>query len=348
MAANGGVPDPGGSDKNVCGYCEAGVKTKYLECEECGTPFHNSCAKRAGTAGDESKLQCCAEKEVMYEPNESVIVGEDGKVDEKSAVWRENVILRKLRDAETGDRAPSSYASALKIGTQTSRLSRNIPAIVVKPKHHEEGKRTRDKITSDVHPAKLGIWVKKISNARKGQVVISCEHTEDVEVLKKALEDKVGPQYSVIQERPQKLKIKIVGISDEHNAEDLELTIRYQNHFIDKEEDFKITYIKYWPKIETSTAYADVAPAVFTRIILDKRISVGWEKCRVFEDLDINRCFKCGGFNHMGSKCKNERACSSCGEDHDTRDCKNDKNKQCANCKRSNEIRLTPCRERSK
>ncbi|XP_046605058.1 uncharacterized protein LOC124297789 [Neodiprion virginianus] len=345
MAANGGVPDPGGSDKNVCGYCEAGVKTKYLECEECGTPFHNSCAKRAGTAGDKSKLQCCAEKKVMYEPNESVVVGEDGKVDEKSAVWRENVILRKL--------VREMYSKNQLVINKVRELEEMLkqetgPHPLVKPKHHEEGKRTRDKITSNVHSAKLGIWVKKISNARKGQVVISCEHTEDVEVLKKALEDKVGPQYSVIQQHLQKLKIKIVGISDEDNAEDLELTIRNQNHFIDKEEDFKITYIKYWPKIETSTAYAEVAPAVFTRIILDKRISVRWEKCRVFEDLDINRCFKCGGFNHMGSKCQNERACSSCGEDHDTRDCKNDKNKQCANCKRSNEIRLTPCCERSK
>lgn len=45
----------------------------------------------------------------------------------------------------------------------------------------------------------------------------------------------------------------------------------------------------------------------------------------------MKRCFKCNGFNHKSTECKNKQACLKCGEDHNVKECKSNEYK-CVNC----------------
>jgi hypothetical protein len=51
------------------------------------------------------------------------------------------------------------------------------------------------------------------------------------------------------------------------------------------------------------------------------RIYIGWDSCRVYQHIDILRCFKCNHFGHMAIKCEGAVCCADCAENHETKDC---------------------------
>lgn len=346
-----------GGKKKVCGYCEVGVKSKFKKCKDCGTCYHNSCSERVSVRDKPGKFICCAESEVMEELEDSIAENKGGKACESDAFWRENLILRKLvKELEdknkllaekvsvlesklSGKKEERTYADAMKGERSyqyTRNLVHNIPAIIVKPKQHEESSTTRKHLLQTVKPADFGIPVKKMVDVKNGSVVINCELEKDVAVLRREIEKNVGAQYSVVQEELKHPRIKIVGINEKYTMDELRDTIVNQNSYIDNPEEIEIMHCKYWERIKKYTAYAVVAPKIYHRMIDNASISVGWEKCRVFEDYNVNRCYKCCGYNHRASKCENLAACNSCGGKHDSNECTNSELKKCVNCEKSN------------
>ena len=55
----------------------------------------------------------------------------------------------------------------------------------------------------------------------------------------------------------------------------------------------------------------------FIAIMNDGYLNVGWDRCKVYEDLKVMRCFNCSGFNHKSAQCPmeaenhNSTACES-------------------------------------
>lgn len=63
-------------------------------------------------------------------------------------------------------------------------------------------------------------------------------------------------------------------------------------------------------------------------------MNCGWKRCRVFDGLQVLRCFKCNGFNHKGADCKAAVVtCPICSGAHELKDCKAEK-KKCSNCEK--------------
>lgn len=62
-----------------------------------------------------------------------------------------------------------------------------------------------------------------------------------------------------------------------------------------------------------------------------KKFYIGWEKCRVYENLTIKRCFKCQEYYHKSDECVNEVSCEVCSEKHESKNCSKQVNK-CKNC----------------
>lgn len=101
-------------------------------------------------------------------------------------------------------------------------------------------------------------------------------------------------------------------------------------------DDLKIVHVRYNLKNNTSVAFAEVVPVTFHNIMESGRVRLLWQTCKVYEDYNINRCFKCSGFNHSGKNCK-KQACSKCGStEHQESEC-DSVMKKCVNCTREND-----------
>jgi len=60
------------------------------------------------------------------------------------------------------------------------------------------------------------------------------------------------------------------------------------------------------------------------KILLQRKIKIGWQICRIDEYLVANRCFKCSRFNHRHRDCRGEVTCSLCTGPHTLKECKAD------------------------
>lgn len=52
-----------------------------------------------------------------------------------------------------------------------------------------------------------------------------------------------------------------------------------------------------------------------------EQLNIGWERCRVFDDNDVRRYFKCKWFNHSASKCKNREMYVKYYGNHKSKEC---------------------------
>ena len=66
---------------------------------------------------------------------------------------------------------------------------------------------------------------------------------------------------------------------------------------------------------------------------LDKdKLFINWDSCRVFGNVNVFRCYKCGGFNRGSDNCERESRCLKCAEiNHSSENC-NNVNVKCYNC----------------
>lgn len=96
----------------------------------------------------------------------------------------------------------------------------------------------------------------------------------------------------------------------------------------DKKQDFSII--------------VEANPELHKVLLVLEKFSLGWKQCKVFDHINLIRCFKCCGFNHYANDCKRKTTCSKCGGAHHNKDCKAEYLK-CANCAQSNEKTKNSC-----
>ena len=70
-------------------------------------------------------------------------------------------------------------------------------------------------------------------------------------------------------------------------------------------------------------------------------IHLGWNMCKVIEDIHIPQCKNCYRFNHKTSECSYEVSCDYCGLNHHIKDCSS-ATLECVNCKYNVEVYNDP------
>jgi hypothetical protein len=63
----------------------------------------------------------------------------------------------------------------------------------------------------------------------------------------------------------------------------------------------------------------EVDEQTYESLLSVSRIFIGWDSCRVYQHIDILRCFKCNQFGHMAIKCERAVCCADCAENHESR-----------------------------
>lgn len=166
----------------------------------------------------------------------------------------------------------------------------------------------------------------------KGVLAINCINDDELNKFKveatKALSDKYDLHIPEI--RGQRVRISNIDqlLSDERLID----SIMTQNDFIKNGSLKVITMFENKKRKGSYEAIIECDNDNFTAIINKEKINVGWNSCRTKEHINVNRCFRCCGYNHIASKCKNKKACLNCGDDHVAKECTANES-VCVNCK---------------
>ncbi|CAG9825842.1 unnamed protein product [Phaedon cochleariae] len=131
-------------------------------------------------------------------------------------------------------------------------------------------------------------------------------------------------------------RIAVIGVPSDWRPNRVAARINDDLDLPENDPDEVISKYKFGDRNSTTCTWViECKPNIRNIILNRKKLYLGWSACPVRDHVRILRCFKCQGFGHMASVCKNKAACSRCTGEHDTKDCTNNGRPSCINCIRA-------------
>lgn len=207
----------------------------------------------------------------------------------------------------------SSFASVVKSSDKV---------VVINPTQPEQKSDDTRKMLKEKLNAKE-FQMRGVSNSRKGGVIVQCASSAERNKLKSVAAAKLGDAFVVSVPAKRNPRVRIYGYTDEYNAVDFLTVLKDQNPQV-----FTATSVVRIEHLFSVTAKArfgaklEVDPVTFKMMMDAKKVYIGWDACWVNEDMNIRRCYKCWGFNHVMSKCvAPSPRCPKCSGNHDKTQC---------------------------
>lgn len=178
--------------------------------------------------------------------------------------------------------------------------------------------------------------VEEIRNCRDGAVRVSCLKGAAAEKTKEVLKTKLGSSYKVEIETKARPKLKIVGIDEFESPQQLECDLQQRNcPGLGGAVTVLHTYLS--RKTQRYTALVEVSSEAYRGIMAEERVYVGCQRCQVYDDFDVGRCYHCCGYGHSAKKCTRAVACAICAGQHETKKCNEKQLLCCINCIKAKE-----------
>jgi hypothetical protein len=143
----------------------------------------------------------------------------------------------------------------------------------------------------------------------------------------------LGQNYNVVVPKSKRPVLKIVGLTELLSEDELIEKIVAQNTFLRIDTNIDVIELKRKERKIFAAIRCDVT--AYQELIKRGKINIGWDRCRVYDYVQVLRCFKCAGFNHKAADCRNEIACAKCAGSHELTQCDSDIEK-CVNCMSAN------------
>lgn len=260
-------------------------------------------------------------------------------------------ILDSMTKSVVAPLAPNSFSSALKpmpnVKDASSAVHPSAPAcaplfssvlkaakakktLVINPVAEQDPSELR-KVLNKIKPTDY--CVESVRKTAKGGVVIECGSSAEREKLLKKTTKELGANFSVLVPEKKLPRVRVYGMSCEHSGDDLLKILKDQNSALFSDKCvLKVVHSFYVASKSTYGAYIEVDSVSFAKLIDAKKVFINWDSCWVNEDLNIRRCFKCWGFNHVVSTCNSSSfKCPKCSGDHHQKDCTSS-NLNCPTC----------------
>lgn len=245
-------------------------------------------------------------------------------------------LLHELISSKSSSTVLSSTVGPERISTYASVMKENKKVVVINPSSDNlNPDTTRNTIKAKLKPSNYKIC--GLTSTKKGGVVVECPSSAERDKLKADADSQLGDDFAVTTPGRKRPRIRVFGFCENFNAVDLVKVLKDQN----PELMTGCTYIsvahvfkgKTNPRFDDKFgAKLEVDSRTFHKIMSAGKLFVGWASCHVSEDLNIRRCFKCWGFNHISSKClESLQRCPKCCGNHHQNECDSSIEK-CAVC----------------
>lgn len=163
-------------------------------------------------------------------------------------------------------------------------------------------------------------------------LILKCEKTKTIEDIQSQIQNKMGQDYEIIKPTLQRNRVKVLYVDErEHKLEEdiIISKIIKQNNLDNYKAEIKIIRkTKIFNK--TFNLILEMDEGSFEKVTEAKRLYIGWCSCKIVNDFNIIRCFKCCRYGHIEKECIGEICCPLCGEKHAKDECRS-KSHKCVN-----------------
>lgn len=326
-----------------CDVCK-GKKEPVFPCDGCKTAHCKTCA---GLTSSEIKVMQLKDRLMIFyckkcKDGDTITLLQSLIADKSRIIAANDEIIQMLRKKVDELEANSAvvqkvvYSDAVKKNLLVKKPElNNTPALIIKSRHQQDPEKTKFDLIKKVNPSKLKIGIRAVRNTKKGDTIVRCQNIGDLESLKNEIGKKMSG-YDVQVSKLRKPRIKIVGYQGTLEKEEIEQRLRDQNKFIGEIDELRVTYVAKSKKSSQSIIFGECSSQLFHKFMAEEKVFLDWERCSVYEDISIRRCFKCQGYYHKQDSCTEKIACEYCSEDHKLADCQK-AHKTCINCVRTNQ-----------
>lgn len=248
-------------------------------------------------------------------------------------------IHENLRNVVDGQRGLPSTCSSMNYAKAVSAKA----SVIIKPKDESQSNTvTKADLLQGVNPIASGVSLSKVKTIKGGGLVIACNTAESADKLRNEAGAKLSEKYTVRDAKSICPRIKIVGVTEEHDSETLVNFLRVQNENLFP-TNAKLEVVSFEAlksknggersrrrrRVYQCTVEVDIGS--YRNALSYGQVFVGYDSCSVYDAVEVTRCFNCSGFNHTSSSCKQKIACPRCAGEHKVSDCKSETLK-CINC----------------
>ena len=218
------------------------------------------------------------------------------------------------------------------VNTYARALTSNKSVVIITPNANQASSVTVQQLNNKIHSKNYNVT--GVKHGTNGKIIIQCADDDTTKRLHNDAARELGEGYKISTPKNRLPRLKIVNITAEPTKEQLHDYLVNQNDSICDFSDLKVLHIAKGKGnyAGSFTAYIEVNGKSFERIMSVGFVGIGWERCRVFEDIKVLRCFNCCSFNHTRDKCpQRSPTCGRCAGAHTTRGCDSEL-EMCANC----------------
>lgn len=228
--------------------------------------------------------------------------------------------------------ATSTYA------TVVSKNNDNKVLIVKQKCMEKDIKQVKEDIRKNVNPLDIGAGLSLGKPTKNGGIILKCGNEKELTNIQAHIQEKMGDSYSVDVPKLLNHRIKVVGVHEsEYSLTDDEIVSKIENqNSLQNNSDKKIKILRKTKIVNNRfTMVLEVDPTTYGIFIDKEKMNIGWNRCNVFNDYGIRRCFRCCSYGHILKDCTENKVCAKCSGNHDFKECTVNTVK-CANCVVSN------------
>lgn len=209
-----------------------------------------------------------------------------------------------------------------------------VSRILVKPKVNQAVEKTLADMKEKINPC--DVKFNNISKRNNGSIVIECDNVNDSDDIRNKIETQIGQQYEVRDIQMMKPRVKIFGMSEPLNGDELIELLKHQNAMLVDNEIEVIKIVKDIKDERIHNAIIQTDVDGFNKLMKTEKVFLNWDVCAVREHFSILRCHKCAGYEHTKEMCTKAIVCGYCSGDHLSNECDTN-HLSCPNCKEAND-----------
>lgn len=246
----------------------------------------------------------------------------------------ENKIVKQISGGSQG-----RHENVLKSYSEVVQSQANKEVLIVKPKEKKLHNEVKKDLINNVDPIALNVDVKMGRNLRDGGVILECINEGSINTVKDKIVKDLGNNYNVSVPKKINPKMKIVNVPSviSKDKEELKRKIVNQNNIDSERNNFKMDIIHISNEYRNRfNILIEVDLETYNKFMEMVEVNISLYKCKIFEFLNVRKCYKCCGFNHISKNCTAEnQICPKCSGPHEQKNCQSNA-KQCTNCLKAN------------
>lgn len=210
--------------------------------------------------------------------------------------------------------------------------------LLIKIEKEKNPKSVVQEIKQNLKANQIRETVKRVKQLESGGVVMQFHNVDQQRKIKDSLS--TNSNFQLKEKENTFPMIMVTGIDKGYTSD------QFINELIEQNSDIKDnfgndikTQIKYITKkpcrdIHKENWVLQVPPTLFKWIMKGNNLSFDLMKAYVTEYFNVAICFKCCNFGHVSKYCKSPECCHKCGGSHHPKNCSEETNLDCPNCKR--------------